>query len=475
MRRPPWWTAPILAVMPMPTSPARWWAARGIRARSTLVALLAVGLALVVGGMGLIVLLRTGLSNAAADTALLRAQDFATQFVADEDAARTAVRTISDDGTVIQVLDAHGRVSVASAALAGAGPIAAPVDGGPLTTVASAPLPGSGSYVVASVAATTAKGPVTVVAADSLAGVDAAVRAAATSLLIAGPILLLTVGLSTWIAVGRSLAGVDRIREQVESIETGNLHRRVPEPVARDGIRRLAETMNEMLERLERAAAEQRRFVGDASHELNSPLASIRATIDAAPHARLTAVDTGIVSEEVDRMSRLVTDLLLLARSDDSHLRRSLADVDLDDLVGAEAVRVRAQTPLVVVTDIETVRVTGDRDQLHRAVRNIVDNAAHHARARIDLRLGRGPDGGAVVSVCDDGPGIVEADRDRVFDRFVRLDASRTRAHGGAGLGLSIVAGIVDAHGGQVTICDSDLGGAQVTITLPPTSTASSR
>jgi signal transduction histidine kinase len=243
----------------------------------------------------------------------------------------------------------------------------------------------------------------------------------------------------------------------------------VPQPKAHDEIGRLAATMNRMLERLEGARNSQRRFVSDASHELRSPITSIRqhAEVTLAHPDRMTAQELAdVVLAEQQRMQSLVEDLLLLARADE-HVPLSRAPVDLDDLAFEEGHRLRAATSKRVDTSgVGVARVQGDADALCRVVRNLGENAARHASSRVDIALAdRGHD--VVLSVDDDGPGIPESERERVLQRFVRLDEARSRDDGGSGLGLSIVDEVVRAHGGSMSITQSTLGGARIQVALP--------
>ena len=291
-----------------------------------------------------------------------------------------------------------------------------------------------------------------------------------TRLLIIGlPLLVAVVALTTWFAVGRALAPVEAIRREVDEISAAQLHRRVPQPKADDEIGRLAATMNRMLERLESARNSQRRFVSDASHELRSPITTIRqhAEVALAHPDRVTAAELAeVVLAEQQRMQRLVEDLLLLARADE-HVPLARAAVDLDDLAFEEGHRLRSTTSKRVDTSgVSAVRVQGDADALRRMFRNVGENAARHASSRVDITLvERG--GEVVLTVDDDGPGIPESERARVLQRFVRLDEARSRDEGGSGLGLSIVDEVVRAHGGSMSIGQSPLGGARIQITLP--------
>jgi len=226
--------------------------------------------------------------------------------------------------------------------------------------------------------------------------------------------------------------------------------------------------MNAMLERLETGSDRQRRFVGDASHELRSPLATIRAAHEIAalhPDSRDWTATGRDVLAELDRLDHLVDDLLLLARADEHGLRLRTVDVDLEDLLNRETGRLRKLGRLTVTVAAPPARVQGDPVQLARALRNLVDNAARHAEGRVDLRL-QAVGENVAVEVEDDGPGIPEADRERVFERFVRLDESRTRASGGTGLGLAIAREISTAHGGSVSV-EAGARGARFVLVLP--------
>jgi signal transduction histidine kinase len=244
----------------------------------------------------------------------------------------------------------------------------------------------------------------------------------------------------------------------------------VPDPPADDEIGRLARTMNRMLGRLEQAQARQRRLVADASHELRSPVATIRQHAEVAlahPGRTGSAELAATVLAEDLRLQRLTEDLLLLTRADERSLAPRRRPVDLDDLVLEEARRLRDATGLRVdTTAVSAGRVAGDAAGLRRVLRNLGDNASRHARERLALSVAD-RDATVVLAVDDDGPGIPDADRERVFERFVRLDGARARDDGGSGLGLAIVAELAAAHGGTVAVAASPLGGARVEVWLP--------
>ena len=296
--------------------------------------------------------------------------------------------------------------------------------------------------------------------------------------LVLAPLLLLGFGAMSWFLLGRVLRPVEAMRAQVDRIGAGSLDQRVPVPPADDELRHLAETMNRMLDRLERARESQRRFISDASHELRSPIAATGATLELAnadPEGADWPEVAAVIEEENARLASLVDDLLLLARMDEdvsSGRQVPISTVDLDEVCLAEAARSR---PLPVTVRISApARIIGNVGSITRAIRNLVDNAVAHATSsvRIDVDVD-GDD--AVVRVVDDGPGVAPEYADRIFERFFRVDESRTRSAGaaavsgrtsrvggGAGLGLAIARQVVEQHGGTVAVVDSAVDGTSV-------------
>jgi signal transduction histidine kinase len=299
--------------------------------------------------------------------------------------------------------------------------------------------------------------------------IDDTTAALVTPLVIGLPLLLILVGGTTWMVVTRALTPVERIRREVEEITGDRLDRRVPEPPSRDEISRLARTMNRMLGRLEDSRLRQQQFVADASHELRSPLAGIRqaAEVSQAHPGALTEGELAeAVLEESARMQRLVEQLLMLTRADDGVVTRVRTDVDLDDLALSEARRARRSGLDVDTAGIGGGRVRGDPAALAQAVRNLVDNAARHAVHKLAIAV-RDTGDQVELIVEDDGAGIPADQRERVFERFVRLDEARARDAGGSGLGLAIVQEIVTGHGGTVVATSAELGGARFVVRLP--------
>ncbi|MEZ5256740.1 MAG: HAMP domain-containing sensor histidine kinase [Ilumatobacteraceae bacterium] len=281
--------------------------------------------------------------------------------------------------------------------------------------------------------------------------------------------IALIAGTVTWWAVRRALRPVDSIRRTMSDITATDLHRRVPEWSARDEIGELAATVNSTLARLESSTEDQRRFVADASHELRGPLAALRADLEISVTHPDRTEWTEIAPEllrDVERLQELTDDLLFLALLD---ARRSpeRGAVDLGPLV-TEALESIRRPELQTRFDLATEHVTvvGDRRQLRRAISNLVANAERHARSTVAATL-RAADGAVVLTIADDGAGIPAEDRERVFERFVRLDPARTRDDGGTGLGLAIVRDIVQLHGGEVSIGEHQPTGAIVTVHLP--------
>ncbi|MCX4817789.1 HAMP domain-containing histidine kinase [Streptomyces sp. NBC_01239] len=308
----------------------------------------------------------------------------------------------------------------------------------------------------------------TVYAGTSLADEQATLDQVTRTMLAALPFLLLVVAGVTWLVTRRALRPVEGIRAEMAAITgSGDLTRRVPVPRSRDEVGRLARTTNQTLAALEQSVERQHRFVADASHELRSPIASLRTQIEVADqHPGL--LDTGDLHHDVVRLQHLAADLLLLARLDAGE-QPGHALLDLRALVRDEVAR-RAPTdrvaPEVVADDEEVPQVLGSRGQLARVLGNLLDNAQRHTATAITVTLARAGDD-VVLTVADDGHGVAPADRPRVFERFVRLDEARSRDDGGAGLGLAIARDVVRNHGGDLTVTESPSGGAAFLVTLP--------
>ena len=438
-----------------------------VRLRTTVAAVLVVAIALLAGAFVLVTLVRDSLREGLETGAEQRASSLANEIETSGLPAAEQPEEDEDpdegedpdepDELVWQVSDAAGTVVRSSQ------PLSEPL---PTDDADGVRLPGAehGYVVVAEDA-----GEYVVSVAASLEDVDDSTSALVPPLLVGLPLLMLLVGGTTWVVATRALAPVERIRREVEQITGDRLDRRVPEPRSRDEIHRLAQTMNQMLGRLEDSRDRQQQFVADASHELRSPLASIRQTAEVArahPGALPEGELADAVLEESVRMQRLVEQLLLLTRADEGAVGRTPRDVDLDDLALAEVRRVTRSGLQVDSSGVTAGRVRGDQTALAQVVRNLVDNAARHADHAMAITV-REAEGTVELALEDDGPGIPDDQRRRVFERFVRLDEARARDAGGSGLGLAIVKEIVAAHGGTVEVSAAGLGGARFVLRLP--------
>ena len=438
----------------------------GVRTSATLAATAAVGLVLALTAALLVVLLRTTLVGQIDAALRTRADDIAGLLQSGTLPAQ--VSGTQDDASLVQVIDRNGRVLAASADIQGEAALTGTPAGGAPATVGTLPIGSGGPFRVLA----RTEGQDTIVVARSLQPVDGAVASATLLLLETFPVVLAVVGLITWLGVGRALAPLERIRRTTAAIGAATPMERVPVPRAHDEVFRLAETMNAMLARLQEAGERQRQFVADASHELRSPLATMQAVLESALRRddlatwRATGSDLDAMQR---RLQSLVDDLLLLARLEGGTPPRR-DEVDLDDLVHEAAVRARQQGgPSVVVTPLPALRVLGDRGQLARVLRNLTDNARRHATTTVSLSLHRSGER-AVVRVSDDGPGVRPEDRDRIFERFTRLDDARSRDSGGSGLGLAISRQIATAHHGTLRLLDAPPAtGAVFELDLPLT------
>ncbi|CAL9586426.1 sensor histidine kinase [Streptomyces sp. enrichment culture] len=464
-----------------------------VRARATLAATLVVAVALVAAGAAVLLSLRSNLLGEAGTQAERSAREVATELAVGTpyadlslDVDDRPVQVVDDDGVLVAASEDLERITGTGVDAVQPRPAVSPggedddaddddddsgesLDPGEIgarITVSdgSATIDGDAEdYRFAAVPVKTDdRGTLTVYAGAPLSAEHGAVSTALTVMLIGFPLLLAVVAWVTWLVTRRALRPVEGIRREMAAITASeDLARRVPVPATHDEVARLATTTNETLAALESSVERQRGFVADASHELRSPIASLRTQLEvAAAHPELLDLD-GAVADTV-RLQRLAADLLLLARLDAGE-RPADARVDLAALAreaaeGRTGVRVRgAEGP---------VSVAGSRGQLGRVLANLLDNAQRHARSAVEVSVRRDGDT-AVVAVADDGEGVPAADRERIFERFVRLDAARSRDDGGAGLGLAIARDVAVRHGGTLTVHDAPAGGALFELRLP--------
>lgn len=463
----------------------------GLRARLMVIGVVGLAIGLAIGGVALVGTLTYGLQRTVDGEALKTAD--AVAALATTDALPNPLPVAGDDVRV-QVLDAQGRIRAASINADRLVPILydderARLDGREGLDIPGERLGITGPVRVVAVPAGTPGDPQTVLVAKSMADVRHSVRLLGTTLLIAFPLIVALLAVVAWRVIGATLRPVEALRAGAEEITGGGRPGQLPVPTSRDEVHRLAVTLNGMLDRLESARTRQRAFVADAAHELRSPLANIRTQLEVAQRlgdrTDWAAVSSDLLAD-TQRLSRLVDDLLLLARLDHGappsvapSLSPSVAPrepVELGELL--TGVAARYPSPPVRLDPPERALWTfADPDAVARVVANLLDNAVRHARSTVRVAAEAGERAGMpyhVVTVADDGPGIPIADRERVFDRFTRLDDARARDAGGAGLGLAIVRELVRRCGGTVELSDAEPG-LRAAVLLPATAAPDDR
>jgi signal transduction histidine kinase len=381
---------------------------------------------------------------------------------------------IPSTGTsLVQVLDGENRIRAATAGADRLVPLLRPAElaraeGGHVVVIPGDRVGAPGTLRVVARAAGSGSAERVVLVAAPTHTIEESNEAVRAILLIAYPLLVAGLAVLAWHVVGWALRPVEELRQGAERISaSGRRAGPLPVPDGDDEVHRLAVTLNDMLDRLDAGRARQRAFVADAAHELRSPIASLRTQLEVADRLGEPPPAADLVTD-VSRLSRLVDDLLLLARADegDPALRLDEA-VDLTSVAhDAAASQVAARVPVVVAGDGAPVWTVGDPVSTRRVVENLVANAVRHASTKVTVSTAVVDSSTVRLRVSDDGPGIPAEDRERVFDRFTRLDNARARDEGGAGLGLAIVRELVRQHSGTVALGDAEPG-LQVDVTLP--------
>lgn len=309
-------------------------------------------------------------------------------------------------------------------------------------------------------------GPLTIHALTPVSEVERSTGALRGALIISLPVLALSAGIMTWIITGRALAPVAAMTRRVRELSATNLDARVPVPQTADEIAHLAQTMNEMLDRLQHANVAQRQFVSDASHELRSPVASIRAQLETAlsyPEEVDWISVARVVLAEDARLEHLVGNLLAMARLEEGTVGPR-SEIDLDELVMSQTRRLTGVK--VDLSGVSGGRVWGNANELTSVIRNLLDNAARHTTSLIAVSVcDQGP--WVTMAVSDDGPGIATEDRATIFERFARLQEGRERDMGGTGLGLALSKRIVEQHNGTISAEENQPRGATFVVRLP--------
>ncbi|MEO1057122.1 MAG: HAMP domain-containing sensor histidine kinase [Actinomycetota bacterium] len=325
-----------------------------------------------------------------------------------------------------------------------------------------------------------------VVTAESLQDEDDALSQLQRNVVISSIAVVLVAAVAVWFVIGRAFRPIDRMIDTAGDIAGGDLSQRIDHPEDATELGRLAGALDDMIDQLddafaERAESEQRlrRFAADASHELRTPIAAIHGYAELYRHGGIPNGEPldraiGRIESESERMGRLVEDLLVLARLDQQRTG-DRAPVDISAIATDAAHDVRAIEPERTITVDAPVPATvlGDEQQLRQVVANLATNARVHTPRGTAIHLTvRTTDDAVKLTVADEGPGVAAAARGRVFERFFRANKSRKVGEGGSGLGLSIVAGVVEAHGGEVRLDDTRERGAAFVVTLPTVSTA---
>ncbi len=444
---------------------------RSVRLRITVLTTAVLAIGLLVAAVVLFAALRNSLLDAQSGSGPRHAAELAA-LASKEPLPNPLPASDGDPLTVLQLVGTNGQVVAASAQLTGAPALLAPSDRGRRVLDHVPGLSGDQSWLAEPTPATIGGRSVLLIVLTSLATYERGVALVRNALLVTVPVLVVLVALLVWWVVGRALRPVETMRREVARITAERLDRRVRQPAAVDEIGLLAGTLNDMLDRLQSSRDAQRRFVADASHELRTPIANIRLAVEvAAAHpdrADWPAVAADVLQQD-ERMERLTADLLRLARTEALGAPApARVAVDLAELVRLELRRRVPHDRRLVAGRVSSAVVAGDRGELAQVLANLVDNALRHATRDVTVGVVHGSTS-VELRVADDGPGIPLADRDAVFEPFVRLDDHRTRGGGGSGLGLAIVRDIVGAHGGTVHIMDNDPG-AIVVVRLPAAS-----
>ena len=438
---------------------------RSIRGRDTLVATVLAAVAFGAAAVGIDLAVRNG-----TEARLLQETQLAARRTSASVRDGTLASPIPDDSggrILIQVVAPGAHVLDSTPSAAGRAPVSSiwPSRNERVQDHVDCDGPEGGCYLVEAIRVTTAPDSVVVLAAKPLPGF---LVSGLLEFLLAAAVLALSALAAwvTWRIVGRTLRPVEAIRAQLAEISGSDLSRRVPQPSGEDEIAELARTANQTLDRLESAVERQRQFASDASHELRTPIAGLRANLeDASMHPEDTDLGSVLTSalRDTDRLESIVTDLLLLARIGTGG---SVAqeEIDLAELVAAETGQ--RSSEMEIRTHLAPgVVIRGVRMQLVRLLGNLLDNAERYAESAIDIEVSS--DGAqALLAVSDDGVGIAPDDRQRVFERFTRLDSARSRGAGGTGLGLAIAREIAQAHGGVLDIEDAPQG-ARFVLRLP--------
>jgi signal transduction histidine kinase len=443
-----------------------------VRSRATVGASFVLAVALAVGAFAAAGLLRRALASDAESLLVDRVNEVDALIQAG--LLRAVLAPTGREIGQVQVVDSSGRVVAVTPGLAGTtrlDVIAAPPVGGETRATIDGKLiagvPGQ-EYRMVVRTVDSGLGPLTIYAVTSLDSAHRAQRYLENSLLIGLPLLVVLAAVVISRVVKRALAPVDAMRAEVDRIEAVDLSGRVKASTSDDEIANLGLTLNRMLDRLEEASSQQKLFAAAASHELRSPLSTLRTELEVGL-AYPDRTEWAKVAEdsliEVARLEELTRDLRVLTRSR-SMQASGATPIELSGVVAAEVALRRPRRELRYLTSIDEAEIVADRDAVVRVVRNLLDNAERHAR--VEIRVAVSSNGtGSTLSVSNDGPPIPAEDRERIFEPFMRLDEARSLDIGGSGLGLAIARSIMTALGGSISTTVVETG-AQFVAWFPP-------
>ncbi|MEO6145224.1 MAG: ATP-binding protein [Dermatophilaceae bacterium] len=447
--------------------------ALSLRARLMAVGVTGVALALALGSIALYAVLTLTVNRALDDSALASARSVA---------AMVDNNTVPDPLPVsgshlVQVVDDAGAVASASVSADRLTPLLRPLELSKALAGERISVPGARAgltgtlrtiAVQAGSAVRAGSAPTSIIVAVPVNDIEASQRVLRNTLLVTYPLVVLIMALIAWRVIGWTLRPVETLRSGAERISGSDQDERLIVPRSADEIRALALTLNDMLDRLATARGRQRAFVADSAHELRSPLASMRTQLEVAQRLGEGGELATDLLADVARLSALVEDLLLLARAgSDARPPSRRESLDVRALLVTAAGRYTDPRVPVSVAGGPAVYASVSSDELQRVVANLVDNAVRHATSGVTLAV-RVEGGRAVLTVTDDGPGIPAGDRERVFERFARLDDARDRDAGGTGLGLAIVRELLRRSDGSISLQDNPSGpGLAAVVHLP--------
>ena len=443
----------------------------GVRTYAVAAATATMAIVLMLAGTGLLLVMRSSLLDNAQALAVAQ-KNIAVQQIQADDSRKIPAEIAGSSTEITQIISQSADILSSSdpeQPLIYDGPVLAAGETYSSAEHSVSSLFDFDDYLIAAEGVQSRDGTVIVAVGTPTTIQKGAITTVGWSLLTGIPLLLALAATLIWVLVGRALRPVETIRSTVAGISHDHLSQRVQVLHTNDEIERLALTMNEMLQRIEAGDEVQRRFVADASHELRSPLATLTTGLEVAiadPSGKTWSDTASMLHKQTHRMSYLVEDLMTLAKIDDAGLNFLMEDVDLDDVLLEEAVRLKAMTRHHLSVKIEPIRITGDPNRLAQVFRNVLNNADRHAESEItiDTALHHGL---ATVTIDNDGDTVPEDEVERIFDRFVRLDASRSRESGGSGLGLAISREILSLHSGSIHATRSSRGRTRFIITLP--------